>query len=120
MTGTPISPHISIGSVYDPRSSDESTTEIGAICTRPDLSRVHIAENVSSDVQVPAVVPQDTREMSLYRSAQCARMGDPDRIQECPECGSGDKERLYKGKPQPGGFYMYQYECNDCGEEWTT
>jgi len=47
-------------------------------------------------------------------------MGDPDRIKECPECGSSDKEQLYKGKPQPGGFYMYRYECNGCGNKWRT
>jgi len=48
------------------------------------------------------------------------RMGDPDRTTTCTECGSENSELLEKAKPAPGGFYMYRYQCKDCGNKWRT
>jgi hypothetical protein len=38
-------------------------------------------------------------------------------LSACPECGSGDRERV--GTDQvPGGIDWRYFACEDCGNEW--
>lgn len=43
---------------------------------------------------------------------------DPDRMKECPDCGT--RGELDEQEKVPGGFDWYNYDCPNCGNSWRT